>query len=560
MAGIAWGLLRAPEKLPQPVMRWSLVPPPGAVGLSLSRDGSQLAFMDFSSGQPTIAMRALDQAETKQLPGADSAYFPNFSPDNQWIAYFNGGGGDFHLKKIPATGGTSITLADHATPFGLSWGEDDTLVFLGAKGGLQRVPSGGGSPETLTTVEAPTQHRWATHLPGGRTLLFNIWSNTSAEIAALDLKTKGVTKIGLQGTMPRYISPGYLIYFRSGSLFAAPFNARKVQVTGPEVPVVENLANISGPDTGDYSIADSGLLVYIRGASIGGKTVLHFADRKGATQPVSDAQTWGTGRLSPDGTRIANSINKSGNLADIWVYDLDRRTPTRLTFGGLNENPIWTRDGRWITYGASNDDKHGIYRVAADGSGKPELITETGADVIASSWSPDGKTLVYSGIGPDKCRHIYTLPWPGGKPTQLHDNPFFENNGEVSPDGRWLAYQSNESGMDEIYVQPFPGPGGKTRISTQGGQRPRWSHDGKELFYLGGASRAVNMVDLQGGAAFRAGIPQELFRMQAGTTWDVAPDGKRFLVEISESNTNGRRLDAVVNWFDELRRRVPLKR
>jgi len=562
LAGIAWGLLHTPTTPPQPVLRWSMVPSTPALGMSLSRDGSLLTYMNFTTGSPTIDLRELNQLEAKTVPGTDAGFFPVFSPDNQWIAYLNGNGAtDFRLKKIPVTGGTSITLAEHAAPFGLSWGDDDTLVFYGAKG-LQRIPSAGGTAETLTTVDNANDmsHRWPSHMPGSRTVLFNIRSGTTNQLAAVDVKTHRVTKFSANGTNPHYAA-GYLIFFRSGTLFAAPFNERRLEIAGPEVPMVENIAVINGVDSGDYSIADSGLLVNLHGAGLGGKTVLHWSDRKGVTQALSDAQQWGTGRLSPDGKKIANSIHVSNTSGDVWVYDLDRRTPTRLTFGGLNQNPIWTRDGRWITYSGTNDDKHGIYRVAADASGKPELLTATDSEPTPSSWSPDGKTLVYTAFASDKHNRLWAMSWPGGKPHQLHEGvPFGEVDGEVSPDGRWIAYQSSEAGLDEIYVQPFPGPGSKTRISTQGGNSPRWSHNGKELFYWGGAPRGLMAVEVQEGPNFHAGIPEMLFHMSAGTTWDVAPDGKRFLVEISESTTSGRRLDAVVNWFDELRRRAPARR
>ena len=521
--------------------------------------------MDLSSGAPSISLRALDQAEAKPVPGTESAYFPVFSPDGQWIAFFNSAANEFKLKKIPVTGGTSITLCEHIAPLGLTWGDDETLVFGGPKG-LMRVPSSGGTPEVLTTVDSKkneTAHRWPSYLPGNRALVFSILSGSSSQVAALDLKTRSYRILVANGSDPRYVPTGHLVYYRSGTLFAAPFNAQRLEATGPEAPAVENVANLGGADGGDYSVADSGLLVYMRGAGAGAKTVLHWADRKGLTQPVSDAQQWGTGRLSPDGSKIANSIHSgSNNLGDIWVYDLERRTPTRLTFEGANENPIWTPDGRWITFAGVRQEKHGIYRVAADASGKPELLVETESQANPHSWLPDGKMLVYAAPGADKRSHLWAISWPGGKPFQLHDTPFTEVDGEISPDGRWLAYQSNQSGpgLDEIYVQPFPGPGGKTRISTQGGISPRWSRSGKELFYWSGAPKSLMVVDIQGGPVLRAGIPQQLFKMTAGTTWDVAPDGKRFLVEISESTGSGRRMEAVVNWFDELRRRAPVKR
>ena len=285
---------------------------------------------------------------------------------------------------------------------------------------------------------------------------------------------------------------------------------------------------------------------------------------RGVIQPISDPEEWGAGRLSPDGVRVANGIH-AGKDQDIWTYELERRTRTRLTFEGLNQNPIWTPDGKWITFSSTLHDKHGLSRVAADASGKAELLLETESVAIPHSWSPDGKTLVYSHPGPDKKVHLWAVAVPpgapAGKPTQLHDTPFTERDGQVSPDGHWLAYQSMESGAMEVYVQPFPGPGGKIRISTNGGESPRWSRNGKELFYWCYLPEKQLMdAEVQTAPVFRAGISQPLFKSQAGTTWDVAPDGKRFLIELPQRGVESRKLQAVVNWFEELRRRVPVKR
>jgi Tol biopolymer transport system component len=398
-------------------------------------------------------------------------------------------------------------------------------------------------------------------LPGSHAVLFSIQSGSSSQVAVADLE-KHTTRILVQnGSSPQYAASGHLIYYRTGTLFAAPFNAARLQVTGPEAPVVEHVASVTS-DGADYTVSDGGLLVYMAGSgiSVGGETVLNWADRKGSLQPISDAKDWGTGRLSPDMSHVANGI-RSGDAEDIWTYDLVRRTPTRLTFEGKNSFPIWSPDGRWITFVGIREGKTALYRVAADASGKPELLVETEANAIPNSWAPDGKSLVFSQTGPDKKTHLWSVTIPGGKAVRLHESNATELNGEVSPDGHWLAYESTESGNSEIYVQPFPGPGPKTRISTQGGSVPRWAHSGKELFFWNySADRQLFAVDVQPGAAFRAGLPQLLFKAPAGTTWDVAADGKRFLVETPASNASGRHMEVVVNWFDELNRRVPVRK
>jgi serine/threonine-protein kinase len=259
-------------------------------------------------------------------------------------------------------------------------------------------------------------------------------------------------------------------------------------------------------------------------------------------------------------SHVANGI-VARDAEDIWTYDVVRRTPLRLTFEGKNSFPIWSPDGRWITFDGVRNGKTALYRVAADASGKPELLVETEANAVPNSWSPDSKTLVFAQPGPDKLTHLWSVTVPGGKAARLHESDAAELNGEVSPDGHWLAYESSESGNNEIYVQPFPGSGAKTRISTHGGSVPRWSHNGKEIFFWNfNIERQLFVVDVQPGTIFRAGLPQALFKAPAGTTWDVAADGKRFLVETPASAGNGRRMEFVVNWFDELNRRVPVKK
>ena len=561
-AGIAWGLLHTPATQPLPVVRWTQTHDKLFAAVALSRDGSRLAFMEIDN-TPHLVLRMMDQLEAKPIPGGDAAIFPVFSPDGQWVAYLSGTN-EFKLKKIPLTGGTAITLCEGGIPWGLAWGDDDTLVFANGRG-LSRVSASGGAPEILTTPDAKkseTVHRWPHFLPGSRYVLFTIGGGAAPQVAVLDLKKRTYRVLVPNGSDARYSPTGHLVYYRAGTLFAVPFDANRQAVTGSEAPVVENVSTTNA-DGADYDISDSGILVYVSGTGSAGKTTLNWSDRKGVIQAISDAEEWGAGRLSPDGTRVANGIH-AGKDQDIWTFELERRTRTRLTFEGFNQNPIWTPDGKWITFSSTRQDKHGLSRVAADASGKAELLLETEAMSIPHSWSPDGRTLVYSHPGPDKKTHLWavTVPpgAPAGKPVMLHDTPFAERDGQVSPDGHWLAYQSMESGTQEIYVQPFPGPGGKTRISTQGGEAPRWSKNGRELFYWCYVpTKQLMAVDVQTTPAFHASLSQPLFKSLAGTTWDVAPDGKRFLIELPLGGQEGRKLQAVVNWSEELRRRVPLK-
>ncbi|HEY1339466.1 MAG TPA: protein kinase [Bryobacteraceae bacterium] len=572
IAGVAWGWLHTPAEPPRPVLRWTYTQKEFFGLPALSRDGTRLVYAVAFGSSANLWLRMMDQLEGKPIPGGENAVLPAFSPDGQWIVYMTNGSSP-KLKKIPVTGGASITLADATGGAGEDWGDDDTIVFSSGKG-LMRIPASGGAPEALTTVDSKkgeTGHRSPRFLPGGRTVLYTIVSGTSEQVAAVDLK-KGVSRVVVaSGWTPAYAPTGHLLYVRGGTLFALPFHPAKLEATGSETPVVEGVSSIgSGNGTGEFTFSEGGLLVFMSGANTGGsaKTVLAWADRKGTTQPMADPQTWGTGRLSPDGLRVANEIyGNNSTSGDIWVFEIERRTQTRLTFEGSNEYPIWSPDGRRIAFGAAVANKTGLYTVAADGSGKAELLLATDKLPHPSSWSPDGKMLIYTQPGVDRGQAIWVLPLEGGaaagQPRLFHDTRFTEYDGELSPDGRWLAYVSTESGASEVYVQPFPGPGGKIRISTSGGSGPRWSRNGRELFYWSGVSRTGDLqaVEIQTAPAFRAGIPQPLFKLTNGSTWDPAPDGKRFMVEIVPgADTSGRSMEGVVNWFDELRKRAPAKK
>ena len=563
-AGIGWGLFHTPAAQPRPVIRWTFTQQTPFGLPDLSRDGTRLAYTEFTGATARIMLRMTDQTEAKLLPGGDNAGGAVFSPDGQWLAFLGGDGRVTRLKKIPVAGGTQITLCDCVADGAISWGDDGTIVFSQGKT-LMRVSDAGGTPQILTTPDqkkGETAHLLPYFLPGARALLFTITMGNTSQIAVLDLKKRSYHTIVNSGSNARYVPTGYLTYVRGGALFAVPFDAKRLMVTGSETPVADGLASVIA-DGGEYAFSDTGLLAYMAGEDQGGKTTLGWIDRKGVAQPFSEGKRWGTGRLSPDGLRIANSLNTDGNAGDIWIYEVERRTLNRLTSQGTSLNPIWTPDGRRVAYSATVSGKSGIYWVPADGSGKPELLAETNSVVVPNSWTPDGKTLVYSQPGTDKQSHLWKLSVAGDgperKPVLLHDNSFGESNGQISPDGRWLAYSSNESGENNIYLQPFPGPGPKAPVSTQGGAAPRWARSGKELFYWNLARTDLMAVDIQTAPVLRLGLPQQLFKSFSGTTWDPAPDGQRFLIELFGTGSVVR-MEAVDNWFDDLRRRVPVSK
>jgi len=561
-AGIGWGVLHTSPAPPRPVIRWSYTQESGFGSPALSRDGTHLAFTEIAGLRTHLMLRNLDDPQSRPIPGAENGRIPVFSPDGQWIAYLRGrgltGGRNFEVEKIPVTGGTSIVLCGSAAATRLAWGDDGTIVF-GNGEGLMRISASGGTPEVLTTADSKkgeTAHGSPYFLPGANALLFTIRSGTSSQVAVLDMKTRGYHVLVNNASTPRYIATGHLLFTRGQTVFALPFDARRLAANGSEVPVIENAFSpfASSPE---YAVSDSGLLAYTSGGTFNGNTMLGWADRKGAFQPVSDPQDWGTHRLSPDGRRVATSLGSRGTR-DLWIYETDRRTLTRLTSDGQNQNPVWTPDGRRIVYVNSQAGKAGLYSVVADGSGKPELLLAGDAIVEPYSFTPDGKTLFYSQRGPHNNIRIWALSAPG-KPVSVHDSGFSESEAQVSPNGRWLAYVSTESGPEEIYVSPWPGPGAKTRISTQGGFAPRWSRNGRELLYWGTARSSLVAVDIQSDSELRVGMQHELFSKLAPSTWDPAPDGVHFLVEETPEISKLTEMTFVVNWFDELRHRVPAR-
>jgi Tol biopolymer transport system component len=295
--------------------------------------------------------------------------------------------------------------------------------------------------------------------------------------------------------------------------------------------------------------------------------MLVWIDQKGTMQPIpGQRRLWGTGRLSPDGRRVASGIHAEKDT-DVWMIDLARGTPTRLTFGGNNDNPIWTPDGSHVVYSSTKDGKHGIYSMPADGSGQPELVIAAESRPLPSSFTPDGKTLLYTQAGPNQRSRVLVLPLAAAgaarEPHPLRDASGADLQARVSPDGKWVAFVSTETGKPELYVLPFPGPGPKVRVSTDGGGiQPRWSRDGRQLFFWtampGNATLSVAAV--QPGAAFAVDAPRELFKTIPGTTWDVAPDGDHFLVEVTPTVDGGSVFVTVTEWFEELRHRAPSKK
>jgi dipeptidyl aminopeptidase/acylaminoacyl peptidase len=423
-------------------------------------------------------------------------------------------------------------------------------------------------------------HAWPRILPGGEAVLFTIGGAGSfddAKIAVLNLQTRGQRVLVEGGTSPHYVpgpsgGAGHLLYWRAASLFAVPFHLGKLQVTGSPVPVLEGVAGVATAGHAHFSVSDAGTLVYLPGGSTEGATRnLVWVDRDGKEQPLgAPARDYSLARLSPDGQRVAVSIGARAGQSDIWLYDLPRGTLTRLTFHGDNDDPVWTPDGKRVTFRSTDAGKTTFSWVPADGSGPPEPLVAVDGDPIPYSWSPDGKLLAFRRTDA-KGRDIWLMPAEGQRtPRRWMETQFDKETPRFSPDGRWLAYASGGGASVQVFVQAAPAggatgtAGARWQVSVEGGASPRWSRDGRELFYRWGGKLMSAPIDK--GATFRAGTPRALletrgYGLAAAGDYDVSPDGKRFLFlkaeGVPDATSGGQQqFQFVLEWFDEVRRRV----
>jgi eukaryotic-like serine/threonine-protein kinase len=597
ITGLAFWTLR-PAATPQPVAHLAIPLPPNEAlagtastsSLALSPDGTQLVYTASSgSAPPQLYLRSLDALEARPLAGTEGAASPFFSPDGQWIGFF----ADGKLKKVPSNGGAVLTLADALNNRGAAWGPKDTIVFVPPNTSvLYQVGAAGGQPQQLTKLaRGESSHNWPQLLPDGKTLLYSILlgvnnSTDSWQIVAQRLDT-GDRKILVRGGgVARYIpakpsgptgpdgSTGHLIYYHAGTIMAAPFDPKRLVVTGTPAPVLEGVQSTivqTSGGMGQFSVSQSGSLVYVPGSFRGSlQSIPVWVDRKGAVQPLAaPPRAYNHPQLSPDGSQLAVTIS-AVDKDDIWVFDLARGSLTRLTFEGINHVSQWTPDGKRMVFRSIREGIDNLYWKSADGGGAEEQITHGEKSVSLSSISPDGKLAFYSENNPGTQNDLWMVPLEGErKPGPILQTPFAEDVPKISPDGRWMAYVSNESGRAEVYVRAFPGPGGKWQISTEGGGEPLWARNGRELFFWSGDKfMDVEITTQPSSQVFQAGAPRLLFAgkfLRHGgilePAYDVSPDGQRFLMlkPIEQQEEALTRINVVLNWFEELKQKVPTK-
>jgi eukaryotic-like serine/threonine-protein kinase len=570
-----WNLKPTP---PQPVSRTVITLPPGQAlagldngpAVALSPDGTHLAYVARQGGgTQQLYLRAVDSLEAKPIPGTNGAANPFFSPDGQWLGFFAG----TKLKKISVNGGAALSLGNASVPFGASWGSHGTIAFAPTNVSvLQQVSDSGGAPQPLTRFEkGEASHRWPEFLPGGKAVLFTGGTIGSSTIL-VDAIAKGEQRDLVQGgTFPRYATSGHLVYAQGGSLMAVPFDPQRLTATGAPVPVMEGVLQSPINGAAQYSFSTTGSLIYVSGGIRSAQSKLVWVSRNGAEQFVpAPARPYVLPRLSPDGRRLAVTIVEQE--AQVWLYDLSRETLTRLTFeGSANQNSVWTPDGKRIAFLSNKEGPLNIFWQLADGSGGLERLTTSEYLQAPNSWSPDGQLLAFIELNPTTQRDIWVLrigdtsasSGQVRKAQPFLRTRFDESAPRFSPDGRWLAYISDESGRYEIYVQPYPGPGGKWQISTEGGTEPVWNGNGRELFYRSGEKMMA--VDIATQPGFAAGTPRVLFegRYEPASVpvsnYDVSPDGQRFLMlkPVEQTEAAPTQINVVLNWFEELKQKVP---
>ncbi|HKA37727.1 MAG TPA: protein kinase, partial [Thermoanaerobaculia bacterium] len=519
--------------------------------LAITRDGRMIAAVLNESGGWRIFLHRFEQAGWTPVAGTDGATSPAFSPDGRWIAFQAGG----KIKRIGVAGGTPLVVSEGGTSYGIAWGDDD-LIWFGASDGLMKVPASGGKAVVGVPVQAgQLSLRRPQVLPGGKSLIFSALTagTPPSRIEAVSLDTgrrKTLVEVGFQ---PWYSATGHLIYIPSqlgGVPIALPFDARRLEVTGPPVPAPDEAI-------ASFTLSETGTLAYI--AAVGGQfNSLALLDRTGRAQLLpSPPHVFEQPRFSPDGKSVAVSTREGD--PDVWIYGLDRGTLLRFTTDPEeDETPVWSPDGRRIAFRRGLK----ILMKAADGGGPEETVATSNLNWHIGSFTPDSRALVVYALGKNG-EDIFTLPLDSKTgPTPFLQTPANEKAPAISPDGRWIAYCSDETGRDEIYVQAYPGPGGKVQVSTESGAEPVWARNGRELFYR--KADKMMAVEVSTQPSFSASTPRLLFegRFTRGhrgyTNYDVSPDGNRFLM-IQGQESGSSPIHVVLDWSAELTRRGPAK-
>jgi serine/threonine-protein kinase len=530
----------------------------------ISPDGTRIVYCSHSR----LFTRRLDQAKAVELAGTEGAWAPFFSPDGQWVAYFT----PPNLKKVPVGGGAVIPLCNAFMGSGGTWGKDGYIVAaLSDSGTLSRVPETGGEPTTLASL-APGNiaYRWPQLLPDGKTVLFTAVTSDGGRdgenVEVMSLRDGRPKMLQRGGAYARYLPSGHLVYLHRGTLFGVSVDLGRLETLGTPVPLLDEVAFESRYGSTQLDFSQTGMLVYRSGGAVANLVSVEWLDGNGRSQPLlAKPGEYETPRLSPDGNRMALSLS-----GDIWVYELRRETMTRLTPGdGFDTYPVWTPDGRYIAYRS----RTGISYIRSDGSGAPQPLTKSEGRHFPTFFTADTKRLAFSEPNRQGVRELWTVPIEtdgtglrSGKPEAALQR--MSSASSTSPDGRWLAYSSDESGTAQVYVQAFPEKDRKLQVSSGGGTSPVFSPKGGDLFFQNLENQIMVASYSVKGGAFTVGNPRlwsekRLANLGAVKSYDVAPDGQRIVALVPPENPGEQKAKNHViflfNFFDELRRKVPLQ-
>ena len=580
LVGSVWMLSRRNTVSPSVVRFGIALPKERSFGpqdhpaIAVSPDGSQLVY----AASDRLYHRTMGNFRLDPIPGTEGAEGPFFSPDGRWIAFF----ADGKLKKVPAGGGPPVEIAGAQQNRGGVWAADGTIIFCASgRGGLLRVSSDGGAVQVLTSIDTTKNertHRWPSAGAGGNVVFFTIGTLASpdyyedATIEAVDLRS-GKRKVIMQGaSTAQYVETGHLVYSRLGTLFAVPFNLDALEVRGTAYPVVESVSGDLTTGVAHYSIARNGTLVYLSGHGNGSDRKLALIDLKGSVALLpAPEQSYIEPRMSPDEKRVAASI-QSGKDFNIVVYDIPHNTTSRLTFGGINRSPVWSPDSRRLAYsdntpapGAGLSGKSKVVMIQADGGGTPAEIVLNCDRNYVNCWSRDGSTLIVTVPQQGKGWDLCAIPVYGDHAPRIFlSTKFDESVGSLSPDGRWLAYLSTETGGEGLYVRPFPHGDGKWQIATDLPAVPAWpiwSSDGKTLYYM--SNQGIMALAIAGTTSLIPGQPRVFlkgFRVEAvesGVSYGITLDNQHILATMrNDGSDEHQQINVVLGWFDEIRNTV----
>ena len=552
---------------------------PSRKAMAISADGRFLVYSAIEENpgpqlKPKLYLRRMDQGEAKPIAGTEGGINPFLSPDDRWVGFW----ADGKLKKVPVEGGVPATLCDVSEIYGASWGPGNSIVFGGDDPGLSRVSAEGGMAERLTSPDPKREaayHSLPSWLPNGKAVLFTVMKynwDMQPRLALVDLNTREWLVLLPNAADAKYVSTGHLVFLRQGTLMAVRFDANTLKVIGQPFPVVDNVMQAIIPwgsnntSAGQFDISESGSLVFAAGGVLPDlQNSLVWVDHRGSEEPVTALRfPFQAPCLSPDGRRIAY-VTQAQDW-QVFVYDLETGTNSQLTHEGMSSRVIWTRDGRQVVFLWFVGPGINLFSQPYDGSSPMERLTTSDHDHYPASWTPDGRTLALVDMHSGGQYDIALLETGSGRVRPFLNSPFTETFPEISPDGRWIAYVSDESGRAEVFVQSFPGPGSKHQVSSQGGVQPLWAKDGKQLYFRW--RDQVWAADVRTESGFSTGKPRLLFERPGYSpghptrSYDLSLDGQRFLMVKQEQRTPApvTEMTLVQNWFEELKRLVPFRK